>query len=63
MGAKRTSTLIPLCHPLALSKVAVDVQLDAPNNAIKIKAEAGTFGRTGAAMIRLDMYNSQPHQG
>ncbi|HAD30160.1 MAG TPA: cyclic pyranopterin monophosphate synthase MoaC, partial [Methylophaga sp.] len=34
MAAKRTSDLIPLCHPLALSKVTVEFEIDAANNAV-----------------------------
>ena len=48
-GAKRTSELIPLCHPLALTHVAVDVVLD-PRGVIEIVVRAECVGRTGVEM-------------
>ena len=45
MGAKRTSELIPLCHPLPLNKVDVDLELDEPNSRIEITATATTSGK------------------
>ena len=53
MGAKRTSDLIPLCHPLGLSKVAVDFQPDEAANAIDIEATAKVTGQTGVEMEAL----------
>ncbi len=55
MGAKRTSDLIPLCHPLALSKVAVEFEtLDAPEGpAVEITATAKVTGQTGVEMEAL----------
>ncbi len=50
MGAKRTPDLIPLCHPLALSAVAVDLALDPQHNAIDITATVKTTGPTGVEM-------------
>ncbi|MEX0758027.1 MAG: cyclic pyranopterin monophosphate synthase MoaC [Tistlia sp.] len=50
MGAKRTPDLIPLCHPLALSAVAVDLALDPARNAIDITATVKTTGPTGVEM-------------
>ena len=50
MGAKRTPDLIPLCHPLALSAVAVDLALDPAKNAIDITATVRTTGPTGVEM-------------
>jgi len=52
MAAKRTADLIPLCHPLALSKVAVDLQ-PAPPDAVEIEATVGLTGRTGVEMEAL----------
>jgi cyclic pyranopterin monophosphate synthase len=52
MGAKRTSDLIPLCHPLMLSKVAVDLT-PAPPDTIEIEAMAKLVGRTGVEMEAL----------
>ena len=53
MGAKQTSSLIPLCHPLPLSRVAVDFDLDANADAVHITAEAKTTGKTGVEMEAL----------
>jgi cyclic pyranopterin phosphate synthase len=52
MAAKRTSDLIPLCHPLALTKVTVDLTITAPD-AIEIEALAKLVGRTGVEMEAL----------
>ena len=53
MGAKQTSTLIPLCHPLPLSRIAVDFELDADADTVRITAEAKTTGKTGVEMEAL----------
>ena len=53
MGAKRTSDLIPLCHPLGLSKVAVDFHPVEAENAIDIEATAKVTGQTGVEMEAL----------
>ncbi len=50
MGAKRTSDLIPLCHPLNLSNVEVEFSPDTTRNAIDITATARLKGRTGVEM-------------
>ena len=52
-GAKRTSELIPLCHPLAITKVAVDFELDAALNCVVCSAQVETLGRTGVEMEAL----------
>jgi cyclic pyranopterin phosphate synthase len=52
MAAKRTSDLIPLCHPLMLSKVTVDL-IAAPPNAVEIEALVKVGGRTGVEMEAL----------
>ncbi len=51
MGAKQTSTLIPLCHPLALSGVTVD--LEVTDTSVEITAEVRTTDRTGVEMEAL----------
>jgi cyclic pyranopterin monophosphate synthase len=51
-GAKRTSELIPLCHPLPLSHVDVDVALD-PAGTVTVVAEARTTAETGVEMEAL----------
>ncbi|WP_405405444.1 cyclic pyranopterin monophosphate synthase MoaC [Paracoccus sp. Ld10] len=53
MGAKRTADLIPLCHPLALAKVAVDLVPDPDLPGIRVTATVRTTGRTGVEMEAL----------
>ncbi|TLU73892.1 cyclic pyranopterin monophosphate synthase MoaC [Lichenicoccus roseus] len=53
MAAKRTSELIPLCHPLSLSSVAVDLVASEDGAAIEIVARARTTGPTGVEMEAL----------
>lgn len=53
MGAKRTPDLIPLCHPLALTSVAVDLTVDEARNAIDITATCKLTGKTGVEMEAL----------
>lgn len=53
MAAKKTSDLIPLCHPLALTRVAVDFQSDEPTSSIACTATVETVGPTGVEMEAL----------
>ena len=53
MAAKKTSDLIPLCHPLALTRVAVDFQPDEPTSSIACTATVETVGPTGVEMEAL----------
>ena len=53
MGAKKTSELIPLCHPLPLDKVNLDLELDGELGRINIIATASTSARTGVEMEAL----------
>jgi cyclic pyranopterin phosphate synthase len=53
MAAKRTPDLIPLCHPIALTKVSVDFTPDEADHAIACIARAETVGRTGVEMEAL----------
>jgi cyclic pyranopterin monophosphate synthase len=53
MAAKRTSELIPLCHPLPLSQVAVELDLDPLLPGVRITATARTVGKTGVEMEAL----------
>ncbi len=53
MGAKRTPDLIPLCHPLALSSVTVDLVCDPEHDAVEITARCAIEGRTGVEMEAL----------
>ena len=52
-AAKRTSDLIPLCHPLPLTKIDVDLSLDASLPGVVITATAKTTGKTGVEMEAL----------
>jgi cyclic pyranopterin monophosphate synthase len=52
-GSKRTSELIPLCHPLPLTKVDVDLALDDSLPGVLITATAKTVGKTGVEMEAL----------
>ena len=53
MGAKKTSELIPLCHPLPLDRVDVDLELDEVESRINVTATAKTTARTGVEMEAL----------
>jgi len=53
IGAKRTADLIPLCHPLALTRVAVDLQPAPERHAVRCEATVETRGRTGVEMEAL----------
>jgi cyclic pyranopterin phosphate synthase len=50
MGGKRTSELIPLCHPLALTDLVVAITPDRAAGLLRIRAEAATTGQTGVEM-------------
>jgi cyclic pyranopterin phosphate synthase len=52
-GAKRTSDLIPLCHPLALTRVTVEFEVDSDASRVRCTATAETIGRTGVEMEAL----------
>jgi cyclic pyranopterin phosphate synthase len=53
MGAKRTADLIPLCHPLPITSVKVDLATDPEANAVDITATVRTTGQTGVEMEAL----------
>ena len=53
MAAKQTSNLIPLCHPLLISKVTVDIEEDAALPGLKVTATVKLTGRTGVEMEAL----------
>ena len=53
MGAKKTADLIPLCHPLPLSKVTLDLTPDAALPGVRLEATVRTTGRTGVEMEAL----------
>ncbi|MBB4842706.1 cyclic pyranopterin phosphate synthase [Paucibacter oligotrophus] len=52
-AAKRTADLIPLCHPLPLTRVTVDFELDEVASAVQCRAQVETLGRTGVEMEAL----------
>ncbi len=52
-GAKRTSELIPLCHPLPITKVAVEFEVDASACCVRCTAQVETLSRTGVEMEAL----------
>jgi cyclic pyranopterin phosphate synthase len=53
MGAKKTPDLIPLCHPLSLTSVTVELTCDTDRNAVHINATCKLKGRTGVEMEAL----------
>jgi cyclic pyranopterin phosphate synthase len=53
MAAKKTSDLIPLCHPLPLSKVSVKIEIDDDLPGLSVRALAKTTGQTGVEMEAL----------
>ena len=53
MAAKQTSNLIPLCHPLALTRVAVDFEVLPAENAVRCEATVELHGKTGVEMEAL----------
>ena len=50
MAAKRTADLIPLCHPLPLTDLQIDVAVDRDLPGLRVEAQAATIGRTGVEM-------------
>ena len=52
-AAKRTAELVPLCHPLPLTRVAVEFRIDAAASAVHIAVQAETVGKTGVEMEAL----------
>jgi cyclic pyranopterin phosphate synthase len=57
MGAKKTPDLIPLCHPLPVTKVAVELTLDPELPGVRIEATVKTTGKTGVEMEALTAAN------
>ncbi|MGE0386444.1 MAG: cyclic pyranopterin monophosphate synthase MoaC [Gammaproteobacteria bacterium] len=53
MAAKRTADLIPLCHPIALTHVGVEFEIDRPRRCVHARARAETASRTGVEMEAL----------
>ncbi len=53
MATKRTADLVPLCHPLALTHVSVDFEIDRENNRVRCALTTQTNGQTGVEMEAL----------
>ncbi|HOW36099.1 MAG TPA: cyclic pyranopterin monophosphate synthase MoaC [Candidatus Omnitrophota bacterium] len=53
MAAKNTPTIIPMCHPLELSKVAVSFEVDKKKRSVTVQSEVSCLGRTGVEMEAL----------
>ncbi|MDO9125951.1 MAG: cyclic pyranopterin monophosphate synthase MoaC, partial [Parvibaculum sp.] len=53
MAAKRTADLIPLCHPLAITKVEVELHADTAQNTVEVEATVKVSGQTGVEMEAL----------
>ena len=53
MAAKRTADLIPLCHPLMLNQIEVELEIDEENSRILIRSTVRTTGKTGVEMEAL----------
>jgi len=53
MASKRTADLVPLCHPLALTRVAVDFTIDEAGSTVHCRAQVETYGKTGVEMEAL----------
>ena len=53
MAAKKTAELIPLCHPLPIDKVSVELRIDETQSAVEIEATAATTAKTGVEMEAL----------
>ncbi|HEY0491259.1 MAG TPA: cyclic pyranopterin monophosphate synthase MoaC [Telluria sp.] len=53
MASKKTSDLIPLCHPLALTRVTVDFEVDEANSSVHCRAQVELVGKTGVEMEAL----------
>lgn len=52
-GTKRTADLVPLCHPLPITRVAVEFEADAAASTVRCTAQVETYGRTGVEMEAL----------
>jgi cyclic pyranopterin phosphate synthase len=52
-GAKRTADLVPLCHPIAITRIAVEFEIDRAASEVRCTARVETIGRTGVEMEAL----------
>jgi cyclic pyranopterin phosphate synthase len=53
MASKKTSELVPLCHPISLTHIEIELQTDATNSKVTCRAKAKTVGQTGVEMEAL----------
>jgi cyclic pyranopterin phosphate synthase len=53
MASKKTSELVPLCHPISLTHIEIDFEIQADNNKVSCQAKAETVGQTGVEMEAL----------
>ena len=53
MAAKKTSDLIPLCHPLSLTHINIELRIDETNSSVQCECQAETEGKTGVEMEAL----------
>ena len=53
MAAKRTSELVPLCHPIMLTKISIDLEIDRANSRVRCQVTSETTERTGVEMEAL----------
>ena len=58
MGAKKTSDLVPLCHPLALTRVTVEFDVDEQASTVQCRAQVETYGKTGVEIEALGAVRS-----
>ena len=57
MAAKKTADLIPLCHPLPITNVNINLRIEPSNNSVEIEATVKTNGQTGVEMEALTAAN------
>jgi len=57
MAAKKTADLIPLCHPLPITNVNINLRIESSNNSVEIEATVKTNGQTGVEMEALTAAN------
>ncbi|NNJ92498.1 MAG: cyclic pyranopterin monophosphate synthase MoaC [Gammaproteobacteria bacterium] len=53
MASKKTSELVPLCHPISLTHIEIDLEIQSDNNRVSCQAKAETVGQTGVEMEAL----------
>ena len=61
-GAKRTAELVPLCHPIAITRIAVEFEIDRAKSEVHCIAQVETLGRTGVEMEALTAADQPEHR-